>query len=50
LKPTEQERAKRYYEAASRDANRQIAIMAALVNTADQSYITEQSYIVGSSD
>ena len=38
---TEQERAKRYHEAAVRDANRQILIMQALLETTEENPGTE---------
>ena len=36
IPPTEQERARRYHEAAVRDANRQILIMQALLETNEE--------------
>ena len=36
MPPTEQERARRYHEAAVRDANRQILVMQALIETTEE--------------
>ena len=41
MPPTEHEIARRYYEAAVRDANRQILVIQALVDTNNESYLTQ---------
>ena len=41
MEPTDQERARRNHETAVRDANRQIVIMQALLDTAQESYKTK---------
>ena len=43
MPPTEQERARRYHEAAVRDANRQILIMQALLDTNQSSFLVEST-------
>ena len=43
MPPTEQERARRYHEAAVRDANRQILIMYALVETNEEIPLVEST-------
>ena len=40
LVPTEEEKARRYHQAAVRDANRHISIMIALVDTSEDSFTT----------
>ena len=43
MEPTEQERAQRYHEAAVKDANRYIVIMAGLVDTTHESIKAEST-------